>query len=132
MRCFRCGFEPQIVVEMAKSIVLSDDHLSREELLKYQAIIQSKGELPVTSDGELPFDSVALACIAHPISDRAYFEEAFDPAKREIACKRCGKTFPPEREEVYCIDCALETEQPLPRCNVCHLVFNADARHLQS
>lgn len=121
--CGRCTYEPQTVLDKAKSIMLSDHNSPPEELAKFQSTIES--------GGEIPYDSVSLASLARPIVDEAYFWNVFDDARQVLPCKRCGKVFSPEVEEAYCADCSSEMEQPLAACTRCLLLFDHSAHYCQ-
>ncbi len=121
--CGHCGYEPQTVMDKAKSIMLSDHHFPLEELLKFQSTIEA--------GGQPPYDSVSLALLARPILEEAYFWETFDDARGILPCKECGKVFAPELEEVYCGDCSSEIEEPLSPCAKCLLLYDRGARYCQ-
>lgn len=111
------------MADKSKSIMLSDHNFPPEELRKFQTTIES--------GGEIPYDSVSLASIAGPILEEAYFWSSFDDARQTLPCKRCGKTFSPELEDVYCPTCCSELEQPLCTCRSCGLLFERSARFCQ-
>ena len=117
--CGRCGFEPQSVIEQAKSITLSDHFFPMEQLSKCQAAIEA-GQ-------QIAYDFLLVASIAGPILDEAYFWDHFDEATGVLACKQCGKVFTAELEEVYCASCSAENEEPLSACANCRLLYGQGA-----
>lgn len=127
--CRLCGFAPRTVTEKAKSIILSDHHFPKKELLSYQLKVKEFGEIPVTSDGRLPFDSVFLATVARPIFDQAYFHhEQVNSETENIRCKRCGGVFRPEYECPFCLACTSETQSPFAKCDRCRILLEPGAR----
>jgi len=103
--------------------MLSNHHYPPDELYGFGSRIKS-GE-------QIPYDPINLACCAESLADQEYFEAHFDWKGETLPCRRCGKAFKPELDEVLCPRCSLETKEALLICEQCIKIFEGDARYCQ-
>ncbi len=121
--CGECGFEPTELADKAKSLALSDHHFPSAELDKFSRALK---------DGEgVPFDPISLAVVARPIAEENYYWENLDDSTGMLRCMRCGVEFRPDTDAVRCLLCRARTEEPLPICLKCSLIFDSEAKYCQ-
>jgi len=113
--CERCSFEPSNVLELAKSIYLSDHNFPMDQLDAF-ALTIAVGE-PVE------YDPIALTIISAPISQEQYYEKSRD-FSGQLPCMRCGVTFRAQDRDAICPDCEQLLNCPISMCNSCMLAFD--------
>jgi len=119
--CPFCGFNPTTRIDRAKSLMLSDHHYPAEELRSFGMLIE-RGK-------QIAYDPINLAYCAESLADLEYFETNYDWEAGALACRRCGRRFKPELEEVLCPACCYEKHEILLVCEKCVKIFAGDARY---
>lgn len=121
--CLACGFHPNIQIDKAKSLLLSDWNYPADELYRLASLIKSSQQIP--------YDPLCLAQCADTIAEETYFWDHFDTERRVLPCMRCGTVFRPQADETFCSRCAWEAREALCLCSACNKLFEGDARHCQ-